>query len=196
MPIFATDRALLDRYRRGDRDALSKVYRHYVNVVETLVRRGFSIESAFIRGLDREAAVDIVQETFIKAFGERARLAFDGVQPFQPYLLRIAKNLMIDRYRRRAPSVVAVEDLGEVAPEDLAWQQQLASTKDFIASLSAEEQRIVALRFDEERSQEDVADMVGCTRRRVRTVERDVQTALRKWLVARGFIDMTDPKGG
>lgn len=189
MPLFANDRVLLDRYRGGDRNALATVYHHYVGIVETLVRRGFSIEDAYIRGVDRDAAAELVQETFLKAFADKARLAYDGVQPFQPYLLRIAKNLMIDRYRKRARTVVAITDPGEVAPEDLAWHQQLASTKEFMATLGAEEQRIVALRFDEEHSQEDVAKTLACTRRRVRTVERDVQIALRKWLNDRGFVD-------
>jgi DNA-directed RNA polymerase specialized sigma24 family protein len=55
--------------------------------------------------------------------------------------------------------------------------------------IGAEEQRIVALRFNEERSQEEVAAAIGCTRRRVRTVERDVQLGLRKWLSKHGFFD-------
>lgn len=189
MTIFLEDRALLDRYRRGDREALAMVYRHYVDGVATMARRGFAIESAYVRGVDRDTEFELVQETFIKAFADKARIAYDGLQPFRPYLFRITKNLMIDRYRKHSRSVIAIADPGEVPPEDLAWQQQLVSTKEFIATLGVEEQQIVALRFDEERSQEDVAATVGCTRRRVRTVERDVQVALRKWLIQHGFLD-------
>jgi RNA polymerase sigma factor (sigma-70 family) len=206
MTIFADDRELLARFRRGDRAALTTVYRRYVDEVATLARRGFTIESSghtYIRGVDRDAEHELVQETFAKAFVERARLAYDGVQPFRPYLLRITKNLMIDRFRAKQRSVVELDGMGvgdlehllatntelPAEPEDLDWTQRVAVAKQFTATLDAETQRIVRLRFEDERSQDDVAAELGCSRRRVRTVERDVQVELRKWLQQRGLLD-------
>lgn len=206
MTIFADDRELLARFRRGDRGALTTVYRRYVDEVATLARRGFTIESSghtYIRGVDRDAEFELVQETFAKAFVERARLAYDGVQPFRPYLLRITKNLMIDRFRAKQRSIVELDGMGvgdlehllatttelPAEPEDLDWTKRVAVVKQFTATLDAETQRIVRLRFEDERSQDDVAAELGCSRRRVRTVERDVQVELRKWLQQRGLLD-------
>jgi RNA polymerase sigma factor (sigma-70 family) len=206
MTIFADDRELLARFRRGDRGALTTVYRRYVDEVATLARRGFTIESSahtYIRGVDREAEFELVQETFAKAFVERARVAYDGVQPFRPYLLRITKNLMIDRFRAKQRSIVELDGMGvgdlerllatntelPAEPEDLDWIKRVAVAKEFTATLDAETQRIVQLRFEDERSQDDVAAELGCSRRRVRTVERDVQLELRKWLQQRGLLD-------
>jgi RNA polymerase sigma-70 factor (ECF subfamily) len=189
--IFADNRALLDRFRRGDRDALAKVYYHYVDEVATLARRGFTIESsghAVVRGVDADREREIVQETFAKAFAEKARLAYDGVQPYRPYLLRITKNLMIDRFRAERRDASEPEAECVVEPEDLHWKQLAAATAEHVATLDAESRRLIALRFEQELSQDDVAEAMGISRRRVRTLEDRVQHGLRKWLQSKGLL--------
>lgn len=201
MTIFTGNRALLDRFRRGDRAALAEVYFRYVDEVATLARRGFTIESighVYVRGTGSDGERELVQESFAKAFAEKARMAFDGISPYRPYLLRITKNLMIDRFRaeKRQAGVeldaVNVDD-GELAehdqPPDLHWKNLHAATTELLATLDAESRQIIALRFDDELSQDDVAAKLGCTRRRVRTVEDKVQADLRAWLKKRGLLD-------
>lgn len=209
MPIFEANRALLDRFRRGDRGALATVYHRYVDEVATLARRGFTIESSghvYVRGADRDGERELVQETFAKAFAEKARAAYDGLQPYRPYLLRITKNLMIDRFRADQRTVRSIEldamGVGDIEailatnadfPQqeetpDLHWKTLLAAANQFVATLDAESRRLVMLRFEEELSQDDVATRMGCTRRRVRTVEDRVQQSLRKWLQQRGLL--------
>ena len=103
MTIFRDDRPLLDAFRRGDRAAAERVYYHYVDDVDKLVRRGFILdakETIRVPGIgDADAAADLVQEVFVRALSEPARLSYDGLRPYRPYLLRIAKNLLIDRLR-------------------------------------------------------------------------------------------------
>ena len=191
MTIFATDRALLDRFRRGERAALAAVFEFYVDDVATLARRGFTIESSghvYVRGATREGELELVQDTFAKAFAEKARLAYDGLSPYRPYLMRITKNLMIDRYRAESKEartlsldgldgLDALEPAAEPAP-DLHWQQLAAVTAEYVATLDPEQRAFVGLRFEEGASQDRVADQLGWTRRRVRTLERDIQQGL------------------
>jgi RNA polymerase sigma factor (sigma-70 family) len=209
MPIFEANRALLDRFRRGDREALATVYHRYVDEVATLARRGFTIESsghAYVRGADRDGERELVQETFAKAFSEKARTAYDGVSPYRPYLLRITKNLMIDRFRADQRNVRSVEldtmGVGDIEailttnadfPQkeetpDLHWKTLLVAANEYVTTLDAESRQLVTLRFEEELSQDDVASRLGCTRRRVRTVEERIQQGLRKWLQQRGLL--------
>jgi RNA polymerase sigma factor (sigma-70 family) len=198
--IFANDRDLLDRFRRGERAALAAVFERYVDDVATLARRGFVIESSghvVVRGAGRDGEYELVQETFAKAFAEKARLGYDGVSPYRPYLLRITKNLMIDRYRAGqkdartialdAVDVDALQPAAEEPPDPL-WQKLAAATAEYVATLEPEERQFVKLRFDEGASQDGVAEVMGCTRRRVRTLERDVQKGLRSWLKGRGLL--------
>jgi DNA-directed RNA polymerase specialized sigma24 family protein len=112
MTVFEGHRARLDGFRRGEREVLSLVYEHYVNEVATMVLRGFSSGEPPVRvpGVPAaEGQADLVQEAFLKAFAPDARLAYDGLSPFRPWLLRIARNLMIDRGRRSGRLVVSSE---------------------------------------------------------------------------------------
>ncbi|MEO8553288.1 MAG: RNA polymerase sigma factor [Kofleriaceae bacterium] len=201
MTIFANDRALLDRFRRGERAALAAVFEHYVDDVATLARRGFTIESSghvYVRGATRDGEFELVQETFAKAFTEKARVAYDGLSPYRPYLMRITKNLMIDRYRaeqKEARTITidalerdALEPAAEPAP-DLDFQKLSAATAAYTATLGAKERELVRLRFEEGGSQDGVAEALGWTRRKVRTLERDIQQGLRSWLKQRGFLE-------
>ncbi len=196
MTIFATNRDLLDRFRRGERAALAEVFERYADDVATLARRGFMIESSghvVVRGAGREGELELVQETFAKAFAEKARLAYDGISPYRPYLLRITKNLMIDRYRAEQKDARAIEldleavELATEEPPDPLWQKLASATAEFVATLDPLAKGIVKLRFEEGASQDRVAETLDCTRRKVRTVERDVQKGLRSWLKQRGL---------
>ena len=206
MTIFADNRDLLDRFRRGDREALAEVYYRFVDDVATLARRGFTMESSghvYVRGADADGERELVQDTFVKAFAEKARLAFDGVSSYRPYLLRITKNLMIDRYRAAQHATVNIDDtgVGDIdqlltanaalamgdEPEDLHWKQLRGATNEYVATLDDESRQLIALRFVEELSQDETAQRMKCTRRRVRTVEDRVVEGLRKSLQKRGL---------
>ena len=194
MTVFPRDRELLDSFRRGERDALTAVYRRYVDQVAVLVRRGFLVGSGgAVRGIrehDRQA--DLVQEVFVRAFSAQARSSFDGVSPYGPYLLRIAKNLMIDEARRAgrmAPAEAGRSALDEAAgvepfsPEDdLEWRRLREATRAFCSTLSEGLRRFVQLRFEEGRSQRDVAEARQVSRRRARTWEQEGRDGLRRHL--------------
>ena len=209
MTIFSNDRELLERFRRGDRAALATVYERYVDDVATLARRGFTIESSghvYVRGATGDGERELVQDTFVRAFAEKARLAYDGIGPYRPYLLRVTKNLMIDRFRAAQKAAKHVELEGEGVgdldallaanadlpvredPMDLDWKARLAATTEYVQTLDDESRRIIALRFEDELSQDEVATRVGCTRRRVRSVEARAQDELRTYLRKRGLL--------
>ena len=42
-----------------------------------------------------------LQETFVRAFKESARVGYDGLHPYKNYLLAIARNLVLDEFRNR-----------------------------------------------------------------------------------------------
>jgi RNA polymerase sigma-70 factor (ECF subfamily) len=83
------DRELMARLARGDRDALGPLMeRHYPRL--------FRIALSYLR--QRDDALDVVQEAFVKAFQQAAR--WDGSGAAGPWLARITVNLSIDRWRR------------------------------------------------------------------------------------------------
>ncbi|MCA1664484.1 MAG: sigma-70 family RNA polymerase sigma factor [Myxococcales bacterium] len=106
MSLLIERRELLDRFKRGERRALEEVYRHYAPEVAAFLQRGFTFSSAgrplHFRGYAQPFDLDnALQETFVRAFKESARLAYDGLHPYKSYLLAIARNLVLDEFRNR-----------------------------------------------------------------------------------------------
>jgi RNA polymerase sigma factor (sigma-70 family) len=201
--VFADNRPLLDAFRRGDREALSTVYFHYVDDIAAVIRHGFSIPASGIRvrgAADEQTERDLVQDVFVRAFAVRARDAYDGVRPYGAYLRRIAKNLLIDRARATDNTIPLDDADGElvIEPETLEneaeWNEERRETVAYIAALAPELQRLVRLRFEEEMSQDQAAEALGVSRRRVRTLEARIQRGLRKALRRAGLWQKDRPE--
>ena len=206
MTIFVDDREFLEAFRRGERWALEKVYHHYVYTLHDLIRFGSigsAVGSTRVPGVSEiDAQQELIQEVFVRAFSDRARLAYDGLRPYRPYLLRIARNLLVDRLRRKKPqislsAIQMAEADEEVVPkelrlavvgdsphpeDDLYWKELLAAARSYVAALDDEMREFVRLRFEENRPQRAVAETLGKTRRAVRSMEERVQRKLRKYL--------------
>ena len=104
--FLAKNKPLLEAFKRGDRDAMDVVYRHYFRGVTAFLRKGFTFRSGtghfFFKGIadpnDLKAAV---QEVFRRSFEERARHSYNGVNSFTNWVLAIARNMVINQYRNR-----------------------------------------------------------------------------------------------
>ncbi len=76
---------------------------------------------------------DLVQETFIKVF--KGLDKFDSSRPFAPWLMRVAKNTMIDKTRQNQRSLET-----PVEPEDMSRIQGTGSAEDeAISAITVEE---------------------------------------------------------
>jgi RNA polymerase sigma factor (sigma-70 family) len=214
VPVFQEHSGLLRRFRGGEREALEIVYRRYVDDVMRVLRTGFVSRRSGalyrVPGVAPDSTLlDMTQEVFARAFAPNGRAGYDGLRPYRPYLLQIARNLRIDQLRREGRELSA-EDAGspssfldldallesnaaitppDDAHDDPAWLQLREATRAHVASLSAEEQRFVELRFVRELPQIEVAELMAVTRRRVRTLEALVLRSLRKTLKAKGLYE-------
>jgi RNA polymerase sigma-70 factor (ECF subfamily) len=162
------------------------------------VRTDWETGAVHIGPLDLDAAH---QETFVRAFSERVRQAYDGVRPFEGFLLTIARSAAVDTLRsmgKLARSSVPLDDTPEVdalkgehgSPEDSALESETrALVTAFLSRLSPEERRFADLRFVERRSQEQTGAALGLSRQEVRTREARLKRALAEYLVAEGWIE-------
>ena len=160
---------LLVAFRAGEPDAMREVYVRNVEMVDTLVRRGFTTPGPpplRVPGILDETRRDLVQQVFLHAFRTSARLAYDGLRPYAPYLLRIAKNVCIDRYRRTKRERLHTQaELGNLddliaerselpesdhADDDSDFRALSALTERFVADLDQEARTFVELRFKQE----------------------------------------------
>jgi RNA polymerase sigma-70 factor (ECF subfamily) len=211
MTIFQQDRALLDAFRKGRSKALSTVYFEYVNDIEALIKSGFTEKNSgvFISGVrDLELVRELLQEVFLRAFSERARLAYDGIRPYSSYLSTIARNTLIDAWRSdsRNPLSARRRELGEESldvrlqkhldshrekeslDEQIHWQRCLEASDEYVAGLDRISKEFVRLRFQKELPQRDVAGKLKLTRWKVRVLEKRIQSNLRKHLIRQGLV--------
>jgi len=86
VPAASTD--LIDRFRRGDAEAVREIYRLYCGPVNTVAR-------SLVH--DRDLAAEVVQLTFVKAW--RAASRFEGTRELAPWLYSIARHTAIDLLR-------------------------------------------------------------------------------------------------
>jgi RNA polymerase sigma-70 factor (ECF subfamily) len=174
--VDVSDRDLMGRLARGDREALGPLMkRHH--------RRVYRIALAYLRNADD--ALDVVQETFVKACENAAR--WNAGAEVVPWLTRIAVNQSIDRYRRERRRRQSFAPLAEgdhherlstglPSPERQLQGQELGAR--IAASLSGlpEKQRAVfVLRHYEERSLEEIGAILGL---RLGTVKSTLHRAI------------------
>jgi RNA polymerase sigma-70 factor (ECF subfamily) len=169
-----TDAALLAA-ARTDADAFRALYdRHAARIHAGLLRQT----------RDPEAAHDLTAETFAQAWLVRARFRDESGGSALPWLLGIARNVLLTSVRRRALEQRACERLGlrerldgaggsAVEPVD-AW---LDGLDDLLAELPAAQREAVRLRFAEDRDYAGVAAALGTTEQNARVrVHRALRT--------------------
>ena len=196
------DRAALEGFRRGDHATLDALYRFYSPLVLRTLSRGFRVRAvgsqvmAAVHPLDLDAAH---QETFVRAFSDAARLRYDGLKPFEPWLLAIARAAAVDVLRAQgklhreaialdesvAESLPAPE---ESSPEHVALRAEAAAVvQGFLAMLEADDLRFATARFIDGLSQAKAGALCGLSRQAARTREAKLKAACLAHLGQRGF---------
>lgn len=205
MTLLLEDRALLDGFRRGEEDALARVYDAYSEMVARALASGSFLggeRQLRMRPLDLESAH---QETFIRAFRPEVRSRYDGLRPFGPYLLVIARSAAISLLRangKLANEWMSIEDAGAITqlpsegpgPEEEAIRSQVQdAVGGFLGKLAEGDRQLAQIRFVEGRSQEGTAAELRLTRAEVRTREGRLRKALTRYLSASGWLERGRP---
>jgi RNA polymerase sigma-70 factor (ECF subfamily) len=190
--IFRNDPALLVPFRAGEPAALATVYRHYARPVDGYLRSLARFARTPELG-QASVVADLLQDVFVRAFSPRARLAYDGLREFAPYLNTIARNCFTDALRKRRKEVPL--DLDECSSElQLPELQQLYEPKilavlqRYLSELPPELQGVYEQRFVLGVSQESASATLGVSRRTLRTEEQRLRTGLRKALQLEGLL--------
>ncbi len=100
---------LLEKIKDGDREA-------FVTLTRLYQRKVFVLAYSFFR--NKEDALDIVQETFLRVFQKIDM--FKKGRNFQNWLLQITKNLCIDYYRKRQSRESQLKDGTDISEMNLS----------------------------------------------------------------------------
>lgn len=120
----------------------------------------------FFRTLHKELAEDITSQTFIKAL-EKINTFHADRGTFQSWVYQIARNLLIDEFRRRKPTenLDAHENLRSDTDLQAETQAQLdkETLQKLLAELPDESQELVTMRMWDELSYIEIAAITGKT---------------------------------
>ena len=189
--MASSDWELVQRARTGDRDAFREL-------VERYQRKIAALALGMLR--NREDALDIVQETFTKAYQGLDR--FKGDAAFYTWVYRIAYNLCVDQQRRAAKEPQLTLDADEdarpgrpLAADDLHPDQPFARARDAeiarrvreaIRDLTPDHRAVILLRELEGLSYAEISQVLDCPKgtvmSRLHYARRQLQRRLRELL--------------
>ena len=155
------ENALTALKSEADEQALIEAAQKDPRRFDALYDRNFERVYAFIarRVRDRAAAEDLTSEVFHQALAHLPRFEWRGV-PFAVWLLRIARNAVADHWRRaaREEGNPQAEEADEIDLEDV---ERRATLFRLVASLPADQRRVIVERFAEQRSLREIAQALG-----------------------------------
>lgn len=164
--VDQTDEELVRRVQSGDKKAFDLLVLKYQHKIIQLINR-------YIR--DQHEALDVAQETFVKAY--RALPGFRGESAFYTWIYRIAintaKNYIASRSRRPADEDIDVETAEQFegasglkdqeTPEGILLSEELAhAIQSALDELPSELRMAISLRELEGLSYDEIAVVMNC----------------------------------
>ena len=173
------DQALMEAVRAGDLTAFQVLYERHHRAVFTFLLRSLG---------DRRTAEDLLQDTFLRVFARRE--AYRPTAAFRTWLFTIARNLLIDRFRkgRGSPDVNDTEALRTVpepdaSPLERAEAQELAERLEVaVRQLPPSQRDVVLLSRFAGLDQDEVAQVTGASPQAVRVTLHRALRRLRELL--------------
>jgi RNA polymerase sigma-70 factor (ECF subfamily) len=165
---------LITQAQAGKQEALRDIYEAYFARVYRFV---------FYRVSHRETAEDITEETFIKAFSGLKSL--EKAQAFEGWLFQIARNLIIDYYRKKKQLVPldAVENTLEYETnvvEIINLQIEQSILIKLLKELNDEQQTVIKMKFLEELDNSTIAQILNKTEGAIRVIQHRAISKLKE----------------
>ena len=170
---------LVARSKEGDADAFGALYdRFHPEILRYLTHQ--------LR--HRETAEDLAQQVFLKAWQAIPRYQERGA-PFKAWLYRMAKNQMIDHFRRQRPTT-DLEGVELAEPAEAEAQVIAAELHDRLGEaldrLSPDHREVLVLRFLMEKSAAEIGQIMARKEVTVRGLQMRALRALRREIAATG----------
>ncbi len=172
----ATLVGLIGKARNGNLGAFQQIYDSYARKVLNFVYR--MVNSV-------EEAEDLTQETFTAVYQKLGSL--QDAERFEPWLFRIARNFVYQRYRNRPPQMTPVDALDEdgqpvlqvederKTPDEAFQARELEQVvRKSIASLPPKYREVFVLSAIRHMSYQEIAEIVG---RSLPSVKTDIHRA-------------------
>ena len=178
----ASDGQLLARIARGDKDAVTALYRR-------LERPLFAFLVKTLR--DREAAADVLNETMLDVWRQAGR--FEGKSSVATWIYSIAHHKAISWLRKRREIELDEEAAEEIVDDAPAADSKIAAEDltqiiaRLMEKLSVDHRIVLQLAYFQEFSAGQIAEILDCPENTVKTRMFYARQRLRALLEAEGI---------
>ncbi len=183
----ADEKDLLVKIKKRDREAFIKSYDLYVDRLYRFI---------YFKVGNEEEARDLTSTVFLKVWNYIQNDNLEDLKTLKALIYKIARNAVIDHYRRSKGNITSVRDGGENKIEisdesqDLARQAEIAFDFKIVESklreLKDEYREIIILRFVDEMSIKEIAAVVDKPKNNVRVLIHRALKILKKLMEEEG----------
>src|SRR5436309_1648171 len=179
LDVFGPVPDVIERARNGDRAAFAELYDTHVDSVYRYL---------LYRVREPSDAEDLCSEVFTRAFANIHRYRWQG-KSFLAWLYTIARNAVTDRRRRERPTVeidnaFGLAEDGPTAHERAVHGEAVDLLRGAVRHLTSEQQEVIVLRFVENMSSRQVAQVLGKNEGAIRALQFRALGRLRKLLTS------------
>jgi len=173
-----SEKLLLLKLKSKDPEVFGQFYDLYAERIHRFIY--FKVSS-------REEAEDLTAETFLKIwehiFGNKK------IDHLNAFTYQVARNLVIDWYRKRAQAkvvtapeeeLVNIPDTRQSVDEKLSIDLDVAAMEKYLRQLKDEYQEVIILRYIDELSVGEIAKILGKSSGAVRVLSHRALTAIKE----------------
>ena len=159
---------LILRAKNGEKAAFAEIYRDYFTPV---------CRYLYVRTGHKAAAEDLAQIVFLKVYLAISRFEFSAEKKLLPYFFTVARNTVIDYYRRKKiPAVDAdrlwdLADPGQNGEEQIIKQEQKKEILAALRELNFEQQEAIINKYLNGLANNEIAKILGKTEAAVRQLQ-------------------------
>lgn len=180
LPDIAVDDKRLAAAKAGDKAAIAAIYETYFEPIFQFVR---------LRVADASTAEDLTSEVFIKFIKALNRGSAPNVS-LRAWIFKVARNVVYDHYGRQAE--LPSETLEQWIPSDSDSNPEVQAiesssvdrTRAAIRKLAPAQQEVLMLRFDQELSLQETADIMGKNVNAIKALQFRAIATLRQFLAS------------
>lgn len=163
----ANERLLIEA-AQNDPSRFGELYENNFNRVYAFVAR---------RVRSREEAEDVTAEVFHQALSSLARFEWRGI-PFAAWLLRIAGNILADRWQHAAKNKETPSDTVDEPGTDSLVERR-AMLAQLVDRLPADQRQVILHRFVEQKSVREISQELGRTEGAIKQLQFRALQSLR-----------------
>jgi RNA polymerase sigma-70 factor (ECF subfamily) len=172
---------LIRRAQAGDRQAFAGIYDRYQEAIFTYL---------YYRVSDQHTAEDLTADVFVKVV-EKIGSYRDRGRPFLAWLYTIARNLLTDHYRQAGQlALLPLKEriIGTTTGPAKTVEHHLATDclRQALNHLTEAQKQVIIGKFVEDRSNREVAVLLGKTEGAVKSLQHRALNALRRAIEKEG----------